>query len=65
VLDTLNEILVIALILVFLDWTKIFHVYVDTLSIALGTMLAQLGENKIDHPVYFANKKLFGSEKNY
>lgn len=34
-------------------------------SIALGTMLAQPGEDKIDHPVYFVGRKLSNSKKNY
>jgi hypothetical protein len=40
-LDTLKEKLVTTLILVFPDWTKIFHVHVDASSIALGTILMQ------------------------
>ena len=57
-LDILKERMVTALILVFPDWKKIFHVHVDASSIALGVILAQLGEGGIDHPIAFARKKL-------
>jgi hypothetical protein len=40
-------------------------VHVDASSIALGAVLAQPGEGDIDHPIYFASRKLSESEKNY
>ena len=43
-LDVLKEKMVTAPILVFPDWNKEFHVHVDASSIALGTVLAQSGE---------------------
>ena len=52
-------------ILVFLDWTKEFHVQVDVSSTALGVVLAQLGEGDIDHTIYFASLELSSTEKNY
>jgi hypothetical protein len=64
-LDTLKERLVTASILIFPDWTKIFHVHVDASSIALGAVLVQPEEDNIDHPVYFSSRKLSDSEKNY
>jgi hypothetical protein len=64
-LDTLKEKLVVALILVFLDWMKIFHVHVDTSSIALGEIVAQIIEGNIDHPFYFSSCKISDLEKNY
>ena len=39
--------------------------HVDASSIALGIVLAQLGEGNIDHPIYFASRKLSTAEKNY
>jgi hypothetical protein len=56
---------VTAVILIFLDWNKEFHVHVDALSIALGTILSQPREGYIDHPIYFARRKLSIAEKNY
>jgi hypothetical protein len=40
-LDTLKKKLVTMPILIFPDWGKEFHVQVDALSIALGTVIAQ------------------------
>ena len=48
-LDTLKEKMVIAPILVFLDWEKTFHVHVDASAIALGDILAQPGAGELDH----------------
>jgi hypothetical protein len=64
-LDTLKEKMVIAPILVFLDWGKAFDVHVDALMIALGAILAQLGAGDLDHPIAFASRKLSESEQNY
>jgi hypothetical protein len=52
-------------ILVFPDWTKEFHVYVDVSSIALGAVLAQPRTREIDHPLDFSSKKLSTAEINY
>jgi hypothetical protein len=57
--------MVTAPILVFLDWSKAFHVHVDASSIALGAVLAQPREGDIDHPLDFARRKLFTTEINY
>jgi len=64
-LDILKERMVTTLILLFLDWKKIFHVHVDASSIALGIILAQPGEGGINHPIAFASRKLSLAEKNY
>ena len=45
-------------ILVFLDWNKEFHMHVDSSSIALGVMLASLGEGDLDHLIAYASRKL-------
>jgi hypothetical protein len=52
-------------ILIFPYWNKEFHVHVDALSIELGAVLSQPGEGDIDHPIYFARRKLSIEEKNY
>jgi hypothetical protein len=57
--------MVIALILVFPDWSKEFHVHVDASSIALGAVLAQPGTGDIEHPLAFASRKLSTTETNY
>ena len=64
-LDILKERMVTVLILVFLDWKKIFHVHVDASLIALGVILVQLGEGGIDHRIVFASIKLSSAERNY
>jgi hypothetical protein len=56
--DTLKQKMMTAPILVFLDWSKEFHVHVDASSISLGDVLAQLGIGNIDHPLAFASRKL-------
>lgn len=65
ILDVLKEKMVTALILVFLDWKKEFHVHVDTSCIALGAVLTEAGEGDLDHPIVFTSKKLSKAEKNY
>jgi hypothetical protein len=57
--------MVTAPILVFPNWSKEFHVHVDASSITLGTVLAQLGEGDIDHPLAFSSRKLSTAEINY
>jgi hypothetical protein len=63
--DTLKQKMATAPILVFLDWTKEFHVHVNAYSIALGVVLAQPDEGDIDHPLSFSSRKLSTSETNY
>jgi hypothetical protein len=57
--------MVIAQILLFLDWAKEFHVHVDASGIALGAVLTQPREGDIDHPIIFARRKLSDSYHNY
>ena len=64
-LDMLKQKMVAAPILVFLDWTKEFHVHANALLITLGVILAQPGEASIDHPISFVSQKLSTAEKNY
>jgi hypothetical protein len=52
-------------IMVFLYWSKEFHVHVNASSIALGVVLAQPGVGYIDHLLAFASKKLSTAEINY
>jgi len=64
-LDILKENLVIVLIMVFPNWTKIFYIHVGASSIALSSMFTQPDEGNIDHLVYFSNQELQDSESNY
>ena len=46
-------------------WDKIFHVHVDASNYAIGCILAQPGEHKMDFPVSYASRQLNEAEKNY
>ena len=48
-----------------LDWTKSFHVFVDSLDIAIDSVLMQLTEPKWYRPMYYASRKLSKAERNY
>lgn len=58
ILDVLKEKMVTALILIFLDWKKEFHVHVDVSCIVLGAILTKVGIRDLDHPVAFASRRL-------
>ena len=60
-----RDALINAPILRALDWNKIFHVHVDALKFAMGCVLAQPGEHKMDFPVSYASRQLNDAEKNY
>ena len=57
--------MVTALILVFPDWKKEFHVHVDASCIVLGVVLTQDGEGYLDHPIAFTSGNLSKHEKKY
>jgi hypothetical protein len=57
--------MVTAPILVFLDWSKEFHVHVGASSIALGAVIAERGARYIDHPIAFASRNISTYEMNY
>jgi len=63
--DTLKENLNIAPIMIFPNLENEFHVNVDASGIALGVVLAQLGDGSMDHPIYFASMNLSQAEHNY
>jgi hypothetical protein len=63
--DTLKNKIVTMPILVFLDWSREFHVHVDASSIALGVVLAQLGTGDIKHLLAFDRRKLSTTKINY
>ena len=57
-LDRLKKNMVTTPILVFSNWTKEFHVHVDSSLVALGVILSQLGEGSTNHLISFASQKL-------
>lgn len=61
----LKEKMVTTPVLIFPDWSKVFHVHVDVSGIALGVVLAHPGEEYIDHTVNFSIRKLSSAEPNY
>jgi hypothetical protein len=63
--NTLKQEMVTAPILVFLDWSKEFHVHVNGSFISLAVVLAQPRERYIDHPLSFARRNLSSTEINY
>ena len=63
--DILKEKLSTTPILIFPNWEKEFHVHVDALGIALGTILVQPGDGNMSHPIYFSSRKLSQVERNY
>lgn len=63
--DLLKDKLVSASILTYSDWKVEFHVHIDASGIALGAVLAQPGEGNLDHPIYFASRRLYQAERNY
>jgi hypothetical protein len=64
-LNTQKHKFVTALILIFPDWNKDFHVHVDASSIELGVIFSQPGDGEIDHPIAFTSRKPSTTEKNY
>ena len=52
-------------ILVFLYWKKEFHVHVNASSVVIDIFLKQPGEGALNHPIYFASRKLSTIENNY
>ena len=61
----LREALIHAPILRAPDWNKIFHVHVYASKFAIGCVLAQPREHKMDFPVSYASRQLNDTEKNY
>ncbi|KAL3698611.1 hypothetical protein R1sor_012687 [Riccia sorocarpa] len=47
------------------NWNMIFHVHTDASDVAVGAVLAQPQDPKIDLPIYFASRTLNNSEKDY
>ena len=48
-----------------LDWSKVFHVHIDTSNFAIGCVLTQPREHNMDFLVSHASRQLNSLEKNY
>ena len=63
--ERLKQALLFAPILKSPNWEIIFHVHIDASNFAIGCVLAQSGEHKLDHPISFASRQLNDAEINY
>jgi hypothetical protein len=63
--DLLKEKLNTTPIHIFPNLENKFHVHVDASGIALGAILMQPRDGAMDHPIYFASRKLSKYECNY
>ena len=63
--DTLKEKLRTTPILVYPNWKVEFHMHIDASGIDLGEILTQHGEGNLDHPIYFAIRKLSQAKSKY
>ena len=60
--DALKRALASAPILRPPNWDVIFHVHIHASNFAIGCVLAQPGDHKLDHPIYFASRQLNDAE---
>ena len=56
--ERLKQALASAPILKSPNWEIIFHVYIDASNFAIGCVLAQPGEHKLDYLISFASRQL-------
>lgn len=61
----MKEKMVTTPILVFPNWKKDFHVYVNASCITLGVVLTHIGGEDLDHPIAFSSRRLSKVEKSY
>jgi len=47
------------------DWHLPFHIHLDALDYAIGTVLGQEDKEKSHYAIYYISKNLVGAEKNY
>ena len=60
----LRDAVINALVLWELNWNKIFHVHVDASKFAIGCVLAQPREQKMDFLVSYASRQLNDAKRN-
>ena len=63
--DKLKRKLVESPILKFPNWSTKFHVHIDASGIAIGAILTQPGDDGMDYPIVYSNRKLNKAERNY
>ena len=63
--DKLKKSLTSAPILKQPKWDIIFHLHIDASNFAIGCVLAQLEEHKLDYPISFASRQLCDAKINY
>ena len=63
--EKLKRLLASAPILRSPDWDLVFHVHTDASGFAIGSILTQPGEHKMDYPIYFSSRQLNKAEQNY
>ena len=56
--NTLTRKLVEEPILILPNWSIKFHVYIDALGLAIGTILTQPRDDGMDYPTIYNNRKL-------
>lgn len=60
--EKLKKLLASAPILRSPNWDLAFHVHMDASGFAIGSILTQLGEHKMDYPIYFSSRQLNKAE---
>ena len=48
-----------------LDYSKYFFLYIVSYNTTIGMVLAQEGQNSLEHMIYYASKNLLDSETRY
>ena len=63
--ETLKRKLVEAPILRFPNWSIKFHVHIDTSGLAIGAILTQPRDDRMDYLIVYSSRKLNKEERNY
>ena len=63
--EFLKENMVTTPILIFPNWSKVFHMHVYASRVMVEAILAQLGAGEINQPIAYVSRKLSSAEQNY